>query len=101
MAYSGRFGFVQRWGGGHGSRIPPPAQPTLTAPQPAISFAAQGLRNQKRMNARRTVRLSLEPLDGRELPSVLGGLSYTSLAATSSAPVAVGATRHYSPTSRP
>jgi hypothetical protein len=48
------------------------------------------------MHARRTVRLSLESLDGRDLPSVLGALTYTPQAATSSAPVAVGATRHFS-----
>jgi hypothetical protein len=48
------------------------------------------------MHARRTVRLSLEPLDGRDLPSALGALNYTPQAATSSAPVQVGSTRHYS-----
>lgn len=49
------------------------------------------------MNARRTVRLSLEPLDGRELPSSTStALTYPLLAATSSLASTSAVVRHYS-----
>src|SRR5688500_1083694 len=49
------------------------------------------------MNARRTVRLSLEPLDGRELPSsVPTAFTYPIVAATSSLSATSAVARHYS-----
>ncbi len=46
------------------------------------------------MSSRRTIRLSLEPLDGRDLPSA-SVPTYSSLAATSAISVSQGTTQHY------